>query len=156
MTSCHSPPWSDSSRRIIQASYCSKTSPAPEAAAKQNAHLFSRNTCRYHPCNTWTTIALKRDVLCLETLLCPWPMWHTPMDFPVLAISVSCFIGTMGSHRMNIGGRIYSFMFFCLHNGNWIIGLENIAVYGWIINSLALVLIIELYCLTASSAICVI
>ena len=23
-----------------------------EATAKQNAHLFSRDTCRYHPCNT--------------------------------------------------------------------------------------------------------
>lgn len=42
----------------------------------------------------------------------------TDVAFLVQAISVSCFTGIMGLHQMNIGRRIYSFMSFCLYNGN--------------------------------------
>lgn len=56
-------------------------------------------------------------------------MWHTPVDFPVRAISVSCFTGTMGLRRMNIGKRFYSFMIcFDFVMVNWIIWLGIIAV----------------------------
>ena len=56
-------------------------------------------------------------------------MWHTPVAFPVRAISVSYFTGIMESRRMNIGGRICRFIIcFDFVMVNWIIGLGIIAV----------------------------